>query len=138
MLARRMISREDEAANAGGSDIEVSREDQDQINRFSRLHAREERMEEELRGKVKDKEDLEELSTELELADEDELIPYKLGDSYMHLPLPRVQSLLSTSMEEVEKEVEGLEELLEKIREEMRGLKAKLYARFGRSINLEA
>ncbi len=82
----------------------MRREDQDKINRFSRLHQRETLLEEELRGKhvslsdctatarrgprdnlhglyvadgvQKDKEDLDEISTELEVVlDEDELIP---------------------------------------------------------------
>ena len=72
----------------------MRREDQDKINKFSRLHQREQALEEDLKIKAvnievplvriiavlmhlqKDKEDLEELSNELVLADEDEKIPY--------------------------------------------------------------
>jgi prefoldin subunit 4 len=76
----------------------VRREDQEKINRFSRLHQRQTVLEGQLKAKLvrasetmdvqlhslycnsnipqKDKEDLEEISTELELADEDELVPY--------------------------------------------------------------
>ncbi|KIW31174.1 hypothetical protein, variant [Cladophialophora immunda] len=86
----------------------------------------------------KEKEDLEELSTELELADEDSLIPYKIGDSFMHVPLGEAQELLATQTTEIEGEVSTLEEELETIREQIRGLKAHLYARFGKGINLEA
>ncbi|OAP64426.1 hypothetical protein AYL99_00398 [Fonsecaea erecta] len=86
----------------------------------------------------KDKEDLEELSTELELADEDSLIPYKIGDSFMHVPLAEAQELLATQTAEIDGEVATLEEELETIREQIRGLKAHLYARFGKGINLEA
>lgn len=85
----------------------------------------------------KEKEDLEEISTELELADEDELVPYKIGDSFMAVPLPEAQSLLEGSSKEIEEEVSKLEETLTEIRDEMKDLKAQLYARFGRSINLE-
>jgi prefoldin subunit 4 len=85
----------------------------------------------------KAKEDLEEISTELELANEDELVPYKIGDSFMSVPLPEAQSLLEESSKEIEEQVEKLEETLSELREEMKGLKAELYARFGRSINLE-
>lgn len=53
----------------------MRREDQEQINRFSRLHGRESTIEEQLKAKQKDKEDLEEVSGELELADEDEKVP---------------------------------------------------------------
>jgi prefoldin subunit 4 len=62
---------------------------------------------------------------------------YKIGDSFIHLPLPEVQELLSTSTEKIEEDVAGLEDKLSTIREEMGGLKVELYARFGRSINLE-
>jgi len=135
MLSRRVLSREEESES---TDAEVTKEDQDKINAFSRLHNRSKAMQEELSLKQKDKEDLEELSTELELADEDSLIPYKVGDCFMHLPLTEAQDLLAEQTTEIEGEVSTLEEELEGIKEEISGLKAKLYARFGRGINLEA
>ena len=85
----------------------------------------------------KDKEDLEEISTELELADEDEKIPYKIGDTFISLPLPEVQELLATSTSKIEESVSAVEDRLGTIREEMESLKVDLYARFGKSINLE-
>ncbi|OXV08489.1 hypothetical protein Egran_03748, partial [Elaphomyces granulatus] len=133
------LSREEEAASAaaGPEETEVRREDQEKINRFSRLHQREALLEEQLKAKQKDKEDLEEISTELELADEDELVPYKIGDSFVSLPLPEAQSLLATSSGRIDDEVTRLEESLGDLREELSHLKVALYARFGRSINLE-
>lgn len=67
------------------------------------------------------------------------LIPnsYKIGDSFVSLPLPEVQEMLVTSTEKIEEEVVAVEEKLSTIREEMAQLKVELYARFGRSINLE-
>lgn len=75
--------------------MEVRREDQDKINKFSRLHQREVALEEELKskhvrslhlqksagqsltaGRQKEKEDLDDISNELELADEDDKIPW--------------------------------------------------------------
>jgi prefoldin subunit 4 len=53
------------------------------------------------------------------------------------LPQPEVLELLSASTEDIDKDVNGLEEKLGAIREEMQELKVALYARFGRSINLE-
>jgi hypothetical protein len=44
------LSKEDEAAT-GGDEVEVRREDQDKINKFSRLHQREILLEEELKSK---------------------------------------------------------------------------------------
>jgi prefoldin subunit 4 len=64
-------------------------------------------------------------------------VRYQIGDSFISLPLSEVQEMLSSSTEKIEEEVTALEEKLSMIREEMKGLKVKLYARFGRSINLE-
>ena len=44
------LSKEDEAAV--GNELEVRREDQDKINRFSRLHQRETVLEDELKAKA--------------------------------------------------------------------------------------
>ncbi|KAI0830912.1 Prefoldin, subunit 4 [Hypoxylon sp. FL0890] len=133
-MNRRMLTKEDEAA---GDEVEVRREDQDKINKFSRLHQRELNMEEELKVKNKEKEELEDISTELELADEDEPVPYKIGDAFFHIPLPLAQELLASSTSRVEEEVSALEDKLGTVKDEMTQLKVELYARFGRSINLE-
>jgi prefoldin subunit 4 len=63
---------------------------------------------------------------------------YKIGDSFVSLPLPEVQEMLSESTAQIDEEVSKLEESLSGIRDEMKELKVQLYARFGRSINLEA
>lgn len=69
----KQLRKEDE--EAAGDEIEVRREDQDKINRFSRLHQRELALEEELKNKNKEKEELDDLETELELVeDEEELV----------------------------------------------------------------
>jgi len=62
---------------------------------------------------------------------------YKIGDTFVSLPLPEVQELLSTSTEQIDQDVTALEEKLDGVRGEMQELKVALYARFGRSINLE-
>jgi prefoldin subunit 4 len=63
---------------------------------------------------------------------------YKIGDSFMHVPLSEAQDLLTEQTSEIEGEVSALQEELDGIKEEISGLKAHLYARFGRGINLEA
>ena len=62
---------------------------------------------------------------------------YKIGDTFVSLPLPEVQDLLIKSTERIEESVSETEERLGAVREEMQGLKVALYARFGKSINLE-
>ena len=63
---------------------------------------------------------------------------YKIGDIFFSLPLSEVQELLSSSVEKIDGDVAGVEERISELKEEMTGLKAALYERFGRSINLEA
>jgi prefoldin subunit 4 len=46
--------------------------------------------------------------------------------------------MLSTATAEADTDIEALEDNMATIREEMNSLKASLYARFGRGINLEA
>ncbi|KAM3511945.1 hypothetical protein MY11210_004416 [Beauveria gryllotalpidicola] len=134
LLQRRMLSQEEENA---GQEVEVRREDQDKINRFSRLHQRELFLEEELKAKNKEKEELDDLSTELELADEDEKIQYRIGDAFFHLPLEQAQEMLSTATTRIEEDTGALEEKISTIKEQMTELKVDLYARFGKQINLE-
>ncbi|KAK1672046.1 prefoldin subunit [Colletotrichum godetiae] len=135
MLSRRMLTKADE--ESVGDEVEVRREDQDKINKFSRLHQRELMIEEELKNKSKEKEELDDLSTELELADEDETVPYKIGDAYFHVTQPQAIEMLEQASTKIEEDVEGLESKLETIKEDMNQLKVELYARFGKSINLE-
>lgn len=62
---------------------------------------------------------------------------YKIGDTFFSLPLPDVQRLLSMSTEKIDKVVSAVESDLSAVRDEMEQLKIQLYARFGKSINLE-
>lgn len=62
---------------------------------------------------------------------------YKIGDTFVSLPLPEVQEMLASSTEQIEESVSAVEGKLSTVREEMEQLKVQLYARFGKSINLE-
>lgn len=62
---------------------------------------------------------------------------YKIGDAFFHLPLPQAQEMLSSSTTQIEEDVSVLEDKIGTTKEEMTQLKVELYARFGRSINLE-
>ena len=62
---------------------------------------------------------------------------YKIGDTFVSLPLSEVQDMLTTSTEKIEESVSAVEGKLSTVREEMEQLKIELYARFGKSINLE-
>jgi prefoldin subunit 4 len=53
------------------------------------------------------------------------------------VPLEQAQEMLSKSTSNIDDDVTTLEDKLHTIQEEMTQLKVELYARFGRSINLE-
>ncbi|RDA87928.1 hypothetical protein CP532_1694 [Ophiocordyceps camponoti-leonardi (nom. inval.)] len=131
---RRMLSKQDEEA---AQEVQVRRQDQDKINRFSRLHQRALVLDEDIQLKTKEKEDLDDLATELELADEDERVRFKIGDAFFHVALEQAQQMLETSAANVTQEKSELEDKMASVREEMTQLKVELYARFGKQINLE-
>lgn len=60
-----------------------------------------------------------------------------MGDSFISLPLEDVQDLLTAASEQIDTDVAKMEDVLGGLKEEMQQLKVALYARFGRSINLE-
>lgn len=62
---------------------------------------------------------------------------YKVGDAFFHVKLEQAQEMLSAATERIDGEVAKYEDELAGIRDEMRQLKVELYARFGKSINLE-
>ncbi len=60
-----------------------------------------------------------------------------MGDTFISLPVEEVRELLSSSMTKIEELVSAVQDKLGTVREEMEQLKVELYARFGKSINLE-
>lgn len=62
-------------------DVQVSWEDQTRINTFSKLNSRLSNLEDEQKILADEKEYLEDVSTEIELIDEDELVQYELTRS---------------------------------------------------------
>ena len=68
------------------NDVEVTWEDQQNINKFSRLHATFTDIEEEIQVRRREREDLDDLSMELELMDEDATVMYQVGEAYVDMP----------------------------------------------------
>ncbi|KAH8107717.1 Prefoldin subunit 4 [Cristinia sonorae] len=129
----RMLAQEDE--NDDGA--EVNWEDQQRINSFSKLNARLKALEERITGLKQEKEALDDLSTELELADEDQLVMYRVGEAFLHIPHPRALKRLERDQAELDKDLATLVASSEDIEKEMKELKVTLYSKFGRAINLD-
>ncbi|KAI0084906.1 Prefoldin beta-like protein [Irpex rosettiformis] len=119
------------------NNAEVDWEDQQRINMFSKLNTRFRSIEERIQSLKQEKEALDDLNTELELADEDTPVLYRVGEAYVHLPHPRALKRLEKDQSVLEKELSKLKDQAEECEKEMKGLKVVLYAKFGKAINLD-
>ncbi|KAJ9475041.1 Prefoldin subunit 4 [Pseudozyma hubeiensis] len=116
------------------NEIEVTWEDQQSINAFSRLNSTYSDLLEDLRLRREERESLDDLSLELELADEDEAVLYKIADTFVSLPHEQAMERLESDKEHANGEIEKLQSEADRYEEEMKGLKVKLYAKFGDNI----
>ncbi|WFC95460.1 hypothetical protein MBRA1_002108 [Malassezia brasiliensis] len=116
------------------NDVEVSWEDQQQINRFSRLHATFSDVEEELKARRTEREELEDLGMELELLDGDRVL-YKVGEAYISMLQEEALAQLEQDTKEADDELERLQRVMDECETGMKELKVKLYAKFGSNIS---
>ncbi|KAL0581922.1 hypothetical protein V5O48_000152 [Marasmius crinis-equi] len=116
---------------------EVTWEDQQRINTFSKLNSRLRNINEKLEQLKQEKEALDDLSTELELADEDELVLYKIGEAFLHMTHPKALKRLEKDQSGISSRVSTLSDQAEECEKEMKNLKVALYAKFGNAINLD-
>ncbi|KMT13618.1 hypothetical protein BVRB_4g082190 [Beta vulgaris subsp. vulgaris] len=119
-----------------GSETQVTWEDQQNINKFSKLNNRFHELEDEIKF-AKDKcENLEDAGNELILSDED-VVRFQIGEVFAHVPTEEVETRLEEMKEATAKNLEKLEEEKVSIVSQMDALKKILYGKFGDSINLE-
>lgn len=111
--------------------------DQQNINEFSKLINRKDDLNLEMTKQQQEKEYLDDLSMELELVDEDELVNYKVGPTFLLLPQAKVLQKIEIDGELLDASIQELEEKIETIEERLEELKKQLYKKFGNSINLE-
>ena len=120
------------------NNVEVTQEDQNKINEFSKLILRQEKIKAVLDSLHDEKEYIDELSLELELMDEDEKLPYKLGDSaFINMKVSKIIKLLEKDLEEMNTKEEELAKQVDELEETLKELKQTLYAKFGNNINME-
>lgn len=119
------------------TDVHVTFEDQAKINKFAKHNANLEDLKEELQAKKNDLKSLEEAVDEIELFDEDERIPFVVGEVFISHNLSKTQELLAAAKEKKNQEIKNIQEKCKEIQELMAELKAQLYHRFGSNIYLE-
>ncbi|OSD06937.1 Prefoldin subunit 4 [Trametes coccinea BRFM310] len=116
---------------------EVTWEDQQRINSFSKLNTRLRGIEEKIQELKQEKEALDDISMELELADEDEPVMYRIGEAFIHMPHARAVKKLERDLAALNAELEKQTSNAEDCEKQMKELKVILYAKFGRAINLD-
>ncbi|KAK9463813.1 Prefoldin subunit-domain-containing protein [Lipomyces oligophaga] len=124
-------------AGQENTDVQVSWEDQSRINVFSKLNARLSNLEDECQLFRDRKEYLDDVSMEIELVDEDEVLPYKIGDAFYWLKQSEIVELLEKESESTDTRLEELDGKVRSTKSEMDVLKSALYKKFGKAINLE-
>lgn len=117
--------------------MHVTLEDQTKINKFAKYNANLEDLKDELQIKQNDLKNLEEAADEIELFDEDEEIPFVVGEVFISHSLAQTQELLQASKQKKIKEIEMIREKCKQIQDLMGDLKTQLYLRFGTNIYLE-
>ncbi|RZC81346.1 hypothetical protein C5167_043927 [Papaver somniferum] len=120
----------------GGSEMEVTWEDQQNINKFGRLSNRYHELEDEIKIAKETNENLEDASNELILTDEDS-VRFQIGEVFVHMANDEVESKIDQMKEMTTKNLEKLEEEKASLLSQMAELKKILYGKFKDSINLE-
>ncbi|CAR29295.1 ZYRO0G05324p [Zygosaccharomyces rouxii] len=115
----------------------VTFEDQQKINQFSKLIMRKDAIEQELNIQRQEKEYSDDVSLELELIDEDEPVQYKVGVIFLHLKQKEAVEQLEKDMESTQGRIDELESEQDGLDAQLKELKSILYAKFGDNINLE-
>lgn len=134
-----------ETSKAPGVDItkgvmNVTKEDQEQINRFARLNARLDDTKDRIANRTNELKNIEDAMAEAEikiLEDEGDKLQVSIGDLLVHMTPEDTQQWLQDKMDGLKKQITELEKESGLVSEEMGKLKANLYAKFGNNIYLE-
>lgn len=137
------------------NNIQVTFDDQQQINKFSTLMTNFDRLNDRLKFLNTEKELIDDVSLELELIDEDELVNYLIGGEvsstvanesssaiigdgcFVNLKQSKVMELLEAKAEKIDSEISETDAKINEIEKTLSSLKSSLYAKFGKAINLE-
>ncbi|XP_033340471.1 prefoldin subunit 4 [Megalopta genalis] len=120
------------------SDVYITYDDQQKINKFARLNVKLHYFKTELKIKQNELKNVEDASDEIVLLDEDVKIPYYIGEVFIHEDLEKTQGYLEDLKDKKKTEISNLESKCTDLEGIISDLKTQLYAKFGSRINLEA
>lgn len=124
-------------ASVKKGDIEVSKEDQSNINNFSKLNQRFHEKNNELLARDTILEELDDASTELELIDDEGDLRLKFGECFIRVDVDTCKDYVEKLQESTKAERAELKTTVEDLVKKMNKLKSSLYGKFGNSIQLE-
>mmetsp|Transcript_28190 Transcript_28190/g.32618 ORF Transcript_28190/g.32618 Transcript_28190/m.32618 type:complete len:130 (+) Transcript_28190:71-460(+) len=125
-------------AKSGKRDeLEVTREDQANINLFSWLSSKYTEMQAELGAKRESITQNDDAVTEIDIGDDDNDIRLKFGECFFRADADTCREYLENSTKELKEGAAQIESQMEDTKKKMAKLKTVLYSKFGSNINLE-
>eukprot|EP01097_Dermamoeba_algensis_P004464 TRINITY_DN2910_c0_g1_i1.p1 TRINITY_DN2910_c0_g1~~TRINITY_DN2910_c0_g1_i1.p1 ORF type:complete len:130 (-),score=25.55 TRINITY_DN2910_c0_g1_i1:223-612(-) len=118
------------------AEIQVSWEDQQRINSFSRLNARNLELKADLKAKQATQTLMKDALTDMLMADDEDIF-IQVGEGYVLQPKDDAEKILESRTTALEQEIDAISGEISKNSTSMMELKALLYANLGNSINLE-
>ena len=118
-------------------DIEVAREDQERINKFSRLNMRFDELDEEITTMKSEIQAFKDAVEEVEGCMEADGILMKIDEAYTSVDEDSVTEKLTRLIDDSEASLSKKSDEIEHVKTELDSLKKLLYGKFGTSINLE-
>lgn len=133
---------------------QVTFQDQQEINEFSTLMTHYDRLNDQLVRLEADKEQVDDVTLELELVDEDELVDFLIGGEipetagenssslvgdgcFVKMKQSEVMQRLETRANELDEKIGSTKAEIDTLNKTLSSLKSSLYAKFGSAINLE-
>ncbi|CAJ1445002.1 unnamed protein product, partial [Effrenium voratum] len=124
-------------ADVEQKDIEVARDDQERINKFSRLNMKYDELDEEITTMKSEVQNYKDAVEEIEGCMEENGVMMKVGEAYTLVEEDTVLEKLQKLVEDSEASLSQKSDEIEKVKGDLDALKKVLYAKFGTSINLE-
>ncbi|CAL4122841.1 unnamed protein product, partial [Meganyctiphanes norvegica] len=120
------------------SDVHITYEDQQKINKFARCNARYQDMKEEIKSKEGDLQNLQDAEDEMMIAlDTDEKVPFMIGEVFVMKSQDEANEAIAGQRVQMQEDMVALNQRTLELQDAMTQLKADLYAKFGNNINLE-
>lgn len=125
------------AAAAKGEDVPVTWADQQRINEFSRFNLSLSKLDDELKTLQNATANLEDANTDIESLLDDDACKVRIGEVFMDVSNEEAEEFVKAKQTETAKKIAELTEQKQAILKQMDVLKALLYQKFGKQINLE-